>query len=92
VKLNTKLEESFIYNFFVYLIYIMLYLIGVAPMVQDAKLVAMNIHDNTAISRWRENNRAVCISYLAYSIKIQYVYLTQYVHYIYIKQIFNICL
>lgn len=40
-----------------------MYLIGVAPMVQDAKLVAMNIHDNNAISRWRENNRAVCISY-----------------------------
>lgn len=38
-----------------------MYLIGVAPMVQDAKLVAMNIHDNTAISRWRENNRAVYI-------------------------------
>ncbi|XP_011873615.1 PREDICTED: vinculin isoform X5 [Vollenhovia emeryi] len=32
---------------------------SVAPMVQDAKLVAMNIHDNTAISRWRENNRAL---------------------------------
>lgn len=30
-------------------------------MVQDAKLVAMNIHDNTAVSRWRENNRTVCI-------------------------------
>lgn len=32
---------------------------SVAPMVQDAKLVAMNIHDNTAVSRWRENNRAL---------------------------------
>jgi len=41
-------------------------------MVQDAKLVAMNIHDNTAVSHWRENNRAVCISYFAiiYSTKI----------------------
>ncbi|XP_018351885.1 PREDICTED: vinculin isoform X6 [Trachymyrmex septentrionalis] len=32
---------------------------SVAPMVQDAKLVAMNIHDNTAVSHWRENNRAL---------------------------------
>ncbi|XP_077258370.1 vinculin isoform X11 [Temnothorax americanus] len=32
---------------------------SVAPMVQDAKLVAMNIHDNNAVSRWRENNRAL---------------------------------
>ncbi|KAL0120712.1 hypothetical protein PUN28_008407 [Cardiocondyla obscurior] len=32
---------------------------SVAPMVQEAKLVAMNIHDNNAISRWRENNRAL---------------------------------
>lgn len=35
---------------------------SVAPMVQDAKLVAMNIHDNTAVSRWRENNRALLAS------------------------------
>jgi hypothetical protein len=33
-------------------------------MVQDAKLVATNIGDNTAISRWRESNRAVCISFI----------------------------
>jgi len=66
---NTKLEESVIYNFFCNEL---LCLTGVAPMVQDAKLVAMNIHDNTAVSHWRENNRAVCISYFAiiYSIKI----------------------
>ncbi|XP_020289498.1 vinculin isoform X11 [Pseudomyrmex gracilis] len=32
---------------------------SVAPMVQDAKLVAMNINDNTAVSRWRESNRAL---------------------------------
>ncbi|XP_026827168.1 vinculin isoform X10 [Ooceraea biroi] len=32
---------------------------SVAPMVQDAKLVAMNIGDNTAVSRWRESNRAL---------------------------------
>ncbi|XP_072767414.1 vinculin isoform X2 [Anoplolepis gracilipes] len=32
---------------------------SVAPMVQDAKLVAMNINDSSAISRWRESNRAL---------------------------------
>nr|XP_012235389.1 PREDICTED: vinculin isoform X2 [Linepithema humile] len=32
---------------------------SVAPMVQDAKLVAMNINDSAAISRWRESNRAL---------------------------------
>lgn len=30
-------------------------------MVQDAKLVAMNINDSAAVSRWRESNRAVCV-------------------------------
>lgn len=28
-------------------------------MVQDAKLVAININDSNAVSRWRESNRAV---------------------------------
>lgn len=37
-------------------------IIGVAPMVQDAKSVAMNINDSTAVSHWRESNRAVRIS------------------------------
>lgn len=32
-------------------------------MVQDAKLVAMNINDSSAVSRWRESNRAVRISF-----------------------------
>lgn len=32
-------------------------------MVQDAKLVAMNINNNNAVSHWRESNRAVRISY-----------------------------
>ncbi|XP_029173885.1 vinculin isoform X6 [Nylanderia fulva] len=32
---------------------------SVAPMVQDAKLVAMNINDSGAVSRWRESNRAL---------------------------------
>lgn len=32
---------------------------SVAPMVQDAKLVAMNINDSSAVSRWRESNRAL---------------------------------
>ncbi|XP_025156548.1 vinculin isoform X5 [Harpegnathos saltator] len=32
---------------------------SVAPMVQDAKLVAMNINDSTAVSHWRESNRAL---------------------------------
>nr|XP_031842682.1 vinculin isoform X15 [Nomia melanderi] len=32
---------------------------SVAPMVQDAKLVAININDSNAISRWRESNRAL---------------------------------
>ncbi|CAL1679586.1 unnamed protein product [Lasius platythorax] len=32
---------------------------SVAPMVQDAKLVAMNINDSAAVSRWRESNRAL---------------------------------
>ncbi|XP_076240791.1 vinculin isoform X9 [Calliopsis andreniformis] len=32
---------------------------SVAPMVQDAKLVAININDGTAVSRWRESNRAL---------------------------------
>ncbi|XP_014211787.1 vinculin isoform X2 [Copidosoma floridanum] len=31
----------------------------VAPMVQDAKAVAMNINDGSAISRWRDSNRAL---------------------------------
>ncbi|XP_032679503.1 vinculin isoform X2 [Odontomachus brunneus] len=32
---------------------------SVAPMVQDAKLVAMNINNNNAVSHWRESNRAL---------------------------------
>jgi hypothetical protein len=32
---------------------------GVAPMVQDAKAVAMNMNDGSSISRWRDSNRAV---------------------------------
>ncbi|XP_078053010.1 vinculin isoform X8 [Augochlora pura] len=32
---------------------------SVAPMVQDAKLVAININDSNAISHWRESNRAL---------------------------------
>ncbi|XP_043266466.1 vinculin isoform X2 [Venturia canescens] len=32
---------------------------NVAPMVQDAKAVAMNITDGPSISRWRESNRAL---------------------------------
>lgn len=32
---------------------------SVAPMVQDAKLVAINITDGAAVSRWRESNRAL---------------------------------
>ncbi|XP_017889453.1 vinculin isoform X8 [Ceratina calcarata] len=32
---------------------------SVAPMVQDAKLVAINISDSNAISRWRESNRTL---------------------------------
>ncbi|XP_054016256.1 vinculin isoform X6 [Hylaeus anthracinus] len=32
---------------------------SVAPMVQDAKLVAININDGNAVSRWRESNRAL---------------------------------
>lgn len=28
-------------------------------MVQDAKLVAININDSNAVSRWRESNRSV---------------------------------
>nr|XP_012141848.1 PREDICTED: vinculin isoform X5 [Megachile rotundata] len=32
---------------------------SVAPMVQDAKLVAININDSNAVSRWRESNRAL---------------------------------
>ncbi|XP_029665690.1 vinculin isoform X5 [Formica exsecta] len=32
---------------------------SVAPMVQDAKLVAMNINDSSAVSHWRESNRAL---------------------------------
>ncbi|KAL6433982.1 hypothetical protein ACFW04_005862 [Cataglyphis niger] len=32
---------------------------SVAPMVQDAKLVAMNINDSSAVSRWRESNCAL---------------------------------
>lgn len=28
-------------------------------MVQDAKLVAININDNNAVSHWRESNRTV---------------------------------
>ncbi|XP_066997398.2 vinculin isoform X4 [Anabrus simplex] len=32
---------------------------SVAPMVRDAKAVAINTQDSTAISRWRESNRAL---------------------------------
>ncbi|XP_014478436.1 PREDICTED: vinculin isoform X6 [Dinoponera quadriceps] len=32
---------------------------SVAPMVQDAKFVAMNINDSNAVSHWRESNRAL---------------------------------
>ncbi|KAK9297674.1 hypothetical protein QLX08_008720 [Tetragonisca angustula] len=32
---------------------------SVAPMVQDAKLVAININDSNAVSRWRESNRTL---------------------------------
>ncbi|XP_024227041.1 vinculin isoform X21 [Bombus impatiens] len=32
---------------------------SVAPMVQDAKLVAININDSNAVSRWRESNRSL---------------------------------
>ncbi|XP_066586877.1 vinculin isoform X6 [Prorops nasuta] len=32
---------------------------SVPPMVQDAKSVAMNIHDHGAISNWRDSNRAL---------------------------------
>ncbi|XP_017753766.1 PREDICTED: vinculin isoform X6 [Eufriesea mexicana] len=32
---------------------------SVAPMVQDAKSVAISINDSNAISRWRESNRAL---------------------------------
>ncbi|XP_048506100.1 vinculin isoform X6 [Athalia rosae] len=32
---------------------------SVAPMVQDAKAVAMNTKDGPAVSRWRESNRAL---------------------------------
>ncbi|XP_076630407.1 vinculin isoform X7 [Colletes latitarsis] len=35
---------------------------SVAPMVQDAKLVAININDSNAVSRWRESNRALLAS------------------------------
>lgn len=30
-------------------------------MVQNAKLVAININDNNAVSHWRESNRTVSI-------------------------------
>ncbi|XP_031370908.1 vinculin isoform X15 [Apis dorsata] len=32
---------------------------SVAPMVQNAKLVAININDNNAVSHWRESNRTL---------------------------------
>lgn len=32
---------------------------GVAPMVQDAKAVAINTSDGPSVSRWRDSNRAV---------------------------------
>jgi hypothetical protein len=36
---------------------------GVTPMVQDAKAVAVNPQDSVAVSRWRESNRAVSLSF-----------------------------
>lgn len=33
--------------------------VGVPPMVQDAKAVAVNPSDHNAVSRWRESNKAV---------------------------------
>lgn len=33
--------------------------LGVPPMVQDAKHVAVNPADTNAVSRWRESNKAV---------------------------------
>lgn len=36
--------------------------LGVPPMVQDAKAVAVNPSDHNAVSRWRDSNKAVSIS------------------------------
>ena len=33
--------------------------LAVPPMVQDAKQVALNTHDNAGVSRWRQSNQAV---------------------------------
>lgn len=41
---------------------IIFYKTGVAPMVQDAKAVAINTNDGPAVSRWRESNRAVSLT------------------------------
>ena len=40
------------------------YFLAVAPMVQDAKKVAMNTHDGPAVSKWRESNRNVSFLHL----------------------------
>lgn len=39
-------------------------------MVQDAKLVAININDSNAVSRWRESNRTV--SNIKHELKFNY--------------------
>lgn len=56
--------------------------VDVAPMVQDAKAVAMNITDAPSISRWRESNRAV--SEFPVSVKISYRTIPQYRRRIYL--------
>lgn len=39
----------------------LLFQIDVAPMVQDAKQVALNPSDQSAVSRWRDTNKNVIL-------------------------------
>jgi hypothetical protein len=69
-------ELPSVYKYFVQLVLftVLLYhTAGVTPMVQDAKAVAINTKDPVAVSRWRDSNRAVSVSYTIYTVIILFV-------------------
>ena len=50
---------TLIYKIFIFIFQISFFL-AITGMVQDAKNVALNIHDQHIVSRWRESNKNVC--------------------------------
>lgn len=51
--------------------------LGVAPMVQDAKQVAMDTNNPAACSRWRDSNRGVSLTVFALYLRHVLIPLTQ---------------